>query len=154
MEDRPARRRTFLAMGSRLLPFLLVAAALLADGGGAHRAAYYLVLLAVPAAAAAAFVGVADVLEGKPALGRAITATLSLLLLLVGCAARAGAAEGAAVPAIAVSAAVAAAVVYAVPLVGWLFEPVRPRRRAPQRARRAAPPARAELRSQRSAEAA
>jgi hypothetical protein len=139
MEDRPARRRTFLAMGSRLLPFLLVVAALLADGGSAHRAAYYLVLLAVPAAAAACFVGVADVLEGKPALARGITTTLSLLLLVIGCAARAGAAQGAAVPAVAVSAAVAALVVYSVPLVGWLFEPVRPRRQAPQRARRAAP---------------
>jgi len=142
MEDRPARGRTFLAMGSRLLPFLLVVGALLADGGSAHRAAYYLVLLAVPAAAAAAFVGVADVLEGKPALTRGITATLSLVLLVIGCAARAGAAEGAAVPAVAVSAAVAAAIVYAVPLVGWLFEPVRPHRHAPQRAHRATPPAR------------
>jgi hypothetical protein len=139
------RGRTFLAMGSRLLPFLLVVGALLADGGSAHRAAYYLVLLAVPAAAAAAFVGVADVLEGKPALARGITATVSLVLLVIGCAARAGAPEGAAVPAIAVSAAVAAAIVYGVPLVGWLFEPVRPRRRAPQRERRAAaPPAHAE----------
>src|SRR4051794_25120311 len=101
MEDRPARGRTFSAMGSRVLPFLLVVGALLADGGGAHRIAYYLVLLAVPAAAAAAFVGVADVLEGKPALTRGITATLSLVLLVIGCAARAGAAEGAAVPAIA-----------------------------------------------------
>lgn len=144
MEDRPARRRTFVAMGSRLLPFLLVVGALLADGGSAHRAAYYLGLLAVPAAAAAAFIGVADVLEGKPALARAVTTTLSLLFLVIGCAARAGAAQGAAVPAIALSAAVAAAVVYAVPLVGWLFEPVRPRRRAPQRARRAVPPAHAE----------
>ena len=142
MEDRPARRRTFLAMGSRLLPFLLVVGALLADGGSAHRAAYYLVLLAVPAAAAAAFVGVADVLEGKPALARGITATLSLALLVIGCAARAGAAEGTAVPAIAVSAAVAAVVVYAVPLVGWLFEPVTPRRRAGHRERRAASPSR------------
>jgi hypothetical protein len=130
-------------MGSRLLPFLLVVGALLADGGSAHRAAYYLALLAVPAAAAAAFVGIADVLEGKPALARGVTATLSLVLLVVGCAARTGSAVGAAVPAIAVSASVAAAVVYAVPLVGWLFEPVKPRRRAPQRERRAAqPPAR------------
>ena len=144
MEDRPARGRTFPAMGSRLLPFLLVVGALLADGGTAHRAAYYLVLLAVPAAAAAAFVGVADVLEGKPALARGITATVSLVLLVIGCAARAGAAEGAAVPAVAVSAAVAAAIVYAVPLVGWLFEPVRPRRRVRQRDRRAVPPAHAE----------
>ncbi len=142
MQDRPARRRTFLAMGSRLLPFLLVVGALLADGGSAHRAAYYLVLLAVPAAAAAAFVAVADVLEGKPALARGITTTLSLILLVIGCAARTAAAVGAAVPAIAVSAAVAAVVVYAVPLVGWLFEPVRPRRRVAQRARSAAPPVR------------
>jgi hypothetical protein len=154
MEDRPARGRTFPAMGSRLLPFLLVAAALLADGGSAHRAAYYFLLLAVPAAAAAAFVGVADVLEGKPALARGITATLSLVLVVIGCAARAGAAEGASVPAIAVSAAVAALTLYSVPLVGWLFEPVKPRRREPQRARRAAPQARAELRRPRSAEAA
>jgi hypothetical protein len=131
-------------MGSRLLPFLLVVGALLADGGTAHRAAYYLVLLAVPAAAAAAFVGVADVLEGKPALARGITATVSLVLLVIGCAARAGAPEGASVPAIAISAAVAAAIVYAVPLVGWLFEPVRPRRHVPQRERRAVPPAHAE----------
>ena len=135
------RGRTFLAMGSRLLPFLLVTGALLADGGSAHRAAYYLTLLAVPAAAAAAFVGISDVLEGKPALARGVSASLSLLLLVTGCAARAGAAEGAAVPAIAVSAAVAAIVVYAVPVVGWLFEPVRPQRRqaAPERVRRAAP---------------
>jgi hypothetical protein len=154
MEDRPARGRTFLGMGSRLLPFFLVVGALLADGGSAHRAAYYLVLLAVPAAGAAAFVGVADVLEGKPALARGTTATLALVLLVIGGAARAGAPEGAAVPAVAISAAVAAAIVYCAPLVGWLFEPVRPRRRAPQHERLAAPPARAELRSRRSAEAA
>lgn len=138
------RGRTFLAMGSRLLPFLLVVGALLADGGSAHRAAYYLVLLSVPAAAAAAFVGVADVLEGKPALVRGVTTTLSLVLLVIGCAARAGAAVGAAVPAIAVSAAVAAVAVYAVPLVGWLFEPVKPRRRASQRERATPPSRRAE----------
>lgn len=130
-------------MGSRLLPFLLVVGALLADGGSAHRAAFYLVLLAVPAAAAAAFVGVADVLEGKPALARGITTSVSLVLLVLGCAARSGAPAGAAVPKVAISAAVAAAVLYSVPLVGWLLEPLRPRRRAPQRSRRAAP-ARAE----------
>ena len=130
-------------MGSRLLPFLLVVGALLADGGSAHRAAYYLVLLAVPAAAAAAFVGVADVLEGKPALARGITASVSLVLLVLGCAARAGAPTGAAVPKVAISAAVAAVVVYTVPLVGWLFAPLRPRRHAPQSARRAVPASRA-----------
>ena len=130
-------------MGSRLLPFLFVVGALLADGGNAHRAAYYLVLLAVPAAAAATFVGVADVLEGKPAVARGITTSVSLVLLVLGCAARAGAPTGAAVPKVAISAAVAAVVVYTVPLVGWLFGQLRPRRHAPQRARRAAP-ARAE----------
>ena len=128
-------------MGSRLLPFLLVVGALLADGGSAHRAAYYLVLLAVPAAAAAAFVGVADVLEGKPALARGITTSVSLVLLVLGCAARAGAPAGATVPKIAISAAVAAVVLYAVPLVGWLFEPLHLRKTAPRSERSAATPA-------------
>ena len=141
MEDRPARSRTFPAMGSRLLPFLLVVGALLADGGSAHRAAYYLVLLAVPAAAAAAFVGVADVLEGKPALGRGITTSVSLVLLVLGCATRAGAPAGATVPKLAISAAVAALILYATPLVGWLFEPLRLRKTAPQSERSAAAPA-------------
>ena len=141
MEDRPARSRTLLAMGSRLLPFLLVVGALLADGGSAHRAAYYLVLLAVPAAAAAAFVGVADVLEGKPALARGITTSVSLMLLVLGCAVRAGAPAGAAVPKLAISAAVAALILYAVPLVGWLFEPLHLRQTAPKGERSAAAPA-------------
>jgi hypothetical protein len=140
-------------MGSRLFPFVLVAGALVADAGGAHRPAYYLLLLAVPAAAAAAFVGMADVLEGKPtSLAGGVTASLSLLLLVAGCAARSGAPAGGTVPAIAVSAAVAALVVYAVPLVGWLLEPVKPRRRAPVRAHGAH--RRAETPAARAAEAA
>jgi hypothetical protein len=130
-------------MGSRLLPLALAAGALLADGAGLHRGASYLVLLAVPAAAAAAFVGIADLLEGKPALARSITTTLALVLLIAGSVARSGAAPGAAVPHLAVSAAVAAMLVYALPLLGWLFEPLASRRRAPQRVRAAAP-ARAE----------
>ncbi len=131
-------------MGSRLLPLALVAGALLADGLGLHRGASYLVLLAVLGAGAAAFVGVADVLEGTAAWTRGVTCSLALVLLLVGSAARAGAADGAAVPHVAVSAAVAALLVYTLPLLGWLFEPLAPRRRARRRVRAAAPVSRAE----------
>jgi hypothetical protein len=120
-------------MGSRLLPLALAAGALLADGLGLHRGASYLVLLTVPAAAAAAFVGVADVMEGKRTWSRAIGTGLALALLLVGAAVRAGAPDGAAVPVLAVSTLVATLVVYSMPLLGWLVEPLHPRRRAPSR---------------------
>ena len=122
-------------MGSRPLPLVLAAGALLADGLGLHQSASYLVLLTVPAAAAAAFVGVADVLEGKEAWARAIATALALALLLLGAAVRANAPDGAAVPALAVSTLVAVLVVYSVPLLGWLVEPLRPRRREPRRVR-------------------
>jgi hypothetical protein len=115
-------------MGSRLLPLVLAAAALLADGLGLHRGASYVVLLAVPAAAAAAFVGVADVMEGKKTWSRAIGTTCALALLLVGAAARSGAPDEATVPVLAVSTLVAALVVYSMPALGWLVEPLRPRR--------------------------
>ena len=118
-------------MGSRLLPLALVAGALLADGRGLHRSASYLVLGAVVAAAAATFVGVADVMEGKDAWLRAVGTGSALALLLLGAAVRANAPEGAAVPALAVSTLVAVLVVYSLPLVGWLVEPLRPRRREP-----------------------
>ena len=118
-------------MGSRLLPLALAAGALLADALGLHRGASYLVLLAVVAAAAAAFVGVADVLEGKPARLRATGATGALALLALGAAARAAAPLGASLPALAASTLVAALVVYSLPVVGWVLEPLRPRRRAP-----------------------
>jgi len=121
-------------MGSRLLPLALAAGALLADGAGLHRSASYLVLLTIPAAAAAAFVAVADVMEGKAGWLRAIATAGALGMLLLGAAVRAGAPEGAAVPVLAVSTLVAALVVYSLPLVGWLLEPLRPRRRAPSRA--------------------
>lgn len=131
-------------MGSRLLPLVLVLGALLADGAGVHRIAYYLVLLAVVGAAAAAFLGISDALEGKKhGRLRGTTSSLALVLLLAGAAARAGAADGASVPHVALSAAVAAVVVYALPLVGWVLEPLAPRRRAPRPARASAP-ARAE----------
>jgi hypothetical protein len=122
-------------MGSRLLPLLLAAGALLADGLGLHRGASYLVLLTVPAAAAAAFVAVADLMEGKKARARAIGTALALALLLLGAVTRAGAPDGAAVPALAVSTLVAVLVVYSVPLLGWLVEPLRLRRREPRHVR-------------------
>ncbi len=122
-------------MGSRLLPLALAAGALLAGGIGLHRAASYLVLLAVVAAAAAAFVAIADVMEGKDAWLRAAATTGALALLLLGAAARANASEGAGVPALAASTLVAALLVYSLPLVGWLVEPLRLRRRAPVRTR-------------------
>jgi peptidoglycan/LPS O-acetylase OafA/YrhL len=120
-------------MGSRLLPLALVAGALLAYGLGFHRGASYLVLLAVPAAAAAAFVAVADVMEGKDAWPRAIATAIALVILLLGAAVGANAPDGAAVPALAVSTLVATLVVYSLPLMGWLLEPLRPRRRDPSR---------------------
>jgi hypothetical protein len=120
-------------MGSRLLPLALAAGALSADLLGLHRGASYLVLLTVPAAAAAAFVGVADVMEGKRTWSRAIGTALALALLLVGAAARAGAPEGSTVPVLAVSTLVATLLVYSLPLLGWLVEPLRPRRVEPLR---------------------
>jgi hypothetical protein len=124
-------------MGSRLLPLVLVACALLGDAIGLHRGASYLVLLAVVAAAAAAFVGVADVMEGKDAWLRAIGASGALAILLLGAAVRAGAAAGTGVPALAVSTLVAALVVYSLPAIGWLVEPLRPRQVEPSRIREA-----------------
>jgi hypothetical protein len=125
-------------MGSRLLPLSLVAGVLLADETGAHRVAYYLLLLAVVGAAAAAFLGAGDALGGKDAAGlRGVTTCVALALLVLGAAARAGAPAGASVPKLGISAAVAAVVVYGLPLVGWLLEPLRPRRRSPARARAA-----------------
>lgn len=124
-------------MGSRLLPLALAAGALFADAVGLHRGASYLVLLAVVASAAAAYVAVADVLEGRPALLRAIGASGALALLVLGAAARATAPVGASVPALAVSTLVASLVVYSLPVVGWLLEPLRPRRREPVRTREA-----------------
>jgi hypothetical protein len=111
-------------MGSRLLPLLLALGASLADLGGRHQLAGVLVLLAIPCAAAAAFLAISDVLEGRPALVRALTTTPALLLFLVGSAVRHGAPAGAHVPAAAVSAVVAAGVLYLVPVLLWVLQPV------------------------------
>ena len=123
-------------MTSRVLPLTLAALAAVADGAGAHRVALYLVLLAIPGAAGAAFVAASDAFEGRRgAAFRAMSTTLALVLLVVASAVRENAPHGAAVPPLAISAIFAALVAYALPLVGWLVEPVPLRARpAPVRA--------------------
>jgi hypothetical protein len=118
------RARTFFVMGSRLLAPGLALAALLADAGGVHGLASWLVLLAVPAAAAAAFVGISDALEGLGAV-RAVTASLALVLLVVGSAVREGAPRGGPVPTIAISAMVMVLLCYGIPGLLWVLQPVR-----------------------------
>ncbi len=125
-------------MGSRLLPLTLALVALVADVTSHDRLASYAVLLAVVGAAAAAFVGVGSLLEGNGALLHALTTVLALVLLLVGSVVRASAAVGGHVPTLAVSTLVLAALVYAVPLLGWLLEPLVPRAK-PARDLRAQP---------------
>ncbi len=120
-------------MGSRLLPLSLATGALLADATGLHHIAFYLVLLAVVGAAAAAFVGVGDLLEGTGSLVRAGTTGLALTLLVLGSAVRANATVGGHVPAVAVSTVVAAVLVYALPVLGWLLEPLAPKPARPVR---------------------
>jgi len=115
-------------MQTRLLPPALALCALLADAAGLHGLAFWLVLLALPAAAAAAFVGLSDGLAGNGWLPGA-TATLAVLLLVLGSAVREAAAQGAAVPTLAVTAVVGALVLYGVPGLAWLLEPLRPRPR-------------------------
>jgi len=116
-------------MGSRLLAPGLALGALLADTGGVHGLAFWLVLLALPVAAAAAFVGVSDALAGVGVL-RGVTASLALVLLVLGSAVREGASRGASVPALAVSSIVLALVCYGIPALVWLLEPLRPVRTA------------------------
>jgi hypothetical protein len=112
-------------MSSRLLPLALAICALLADGGGLHGLAFWLVLLALPCAASAALVAVSDALEGNRGWLSGVTASLSLLLLVLGSTVREHAARGAHVPTLAVTALVAAVIVYALPGLAWVLEPVR-----------------------------
>ncbi len=114
-------------MGSRLLPLSVALGALLADAAGLHRLAFYLLLLAVPGAAAAAFVAAADAFEARRAWPRAASTTLALTLLVTASAVRNNMPHGAAVPPLAISALVGAVIVYGLSLLGWLFEPLRPR---------------------------
>ena len=116
-------------MGSRLLPLVLAFAALVADVTSHDRIASYAVLLAVVGAAAAALVAVGSLLEGKGSVVQAVTTVLALVLLLAGSVVRASAPVGGHVPTLAVSTLVLAGLVYALPLLGWLLEPLVPRPR-------------------------
>ena len=122
-------------MGSRLLPLVLATAALAAAAGGFGEFALWLALVTVPAAAAAAFVAVSDALEGRPALLRAVTSSVALVLVVVASAARENAPTGAGAPPLATWGLLLALLAYGVPLVAWVLEPMRvPRRsRRPQR---------------------
>ncbi len=121
-------------MGSRLLPLVLATAALAAGVVGLGGLALWLGLVAVPAAAAAAFVAVSDTLEGRPALLRAITSGVALGLVVLACAVRASAPTGASPSPLATWGLLLALFAYAIPLVVWVFEPVRiPSRTQPRR---------------------
>src|SRR5215469_5540304 len=99
-------------MGSRLLPLVLATAVLVAAAAGLGRLALWLGLLAVPVAAAAAFASVSDLLEGRPALLRAVTSGTALALLVLASAVRENTATGATVSQLATWALVAAVLVY------------------------------------------
>jgi hypothetical protein len=116
-------------MATRLLAPALALGAVLADGAGLHGLALWLVLLALPVAAAIACVGLSDALAGRGWL-LGSTATLAVLLLVLGSTVRESAVQGAAVPTLAITAVVGALVLYAVPALAWLLEPLRPRPRA------------------------
>jgi hypothetical protein len=123
-------------MGSRLLPLALATVALAAGAVGLQGIALWIGLAAVPAAAAAAFVAVSDVLEGRPALLRAVTSVGALALVVLASAARSNAPEGAAVPRLATWALLAALIGYSIPVVTWVLEPVKVPRTRPERRRR------------------
>jgi len=127
-------------VGSRLLPLVLATAALAAGAVGFGGLALWLGLLAVPAAAAVAFVAVSDTLEGRPALLRATTSVVALVLVVVASAARENAPIGAGASPLATWGLLLALLLYGVPLVAWVLEPMRvPRRtRRPQRRLRSA----------------
>ena len=126
-----------MGVGSRLLPLVLATAALAAGAGGLDGLALWLGLATVPAAAAAAFNAVSDVLEGRPALLRAVTGGVALGLFVLASAVRENAPTGGAASPLATWALVVALLAYAAPLVVWVLEPVRvPRRtRRPRRLR-------------------
>jgi uncharacterized membrane protein len=111
-------------MSSRLLAPGIALAAVAADATGIHGLAFWLVLLALPIAAAAAFVGVSDALVGEGAL-RGLTASLALVLLVLGSAVRENAPRGGHVPALAVSSVVMALLCYGIPGLLWVLEPLR-----------------------------
>jgi hypothetical protein len=122
-------------VGSRLLPLVLATAALAAGAAGFGGVALWLGLLTVPAAAAAAFVAVSDMLEGRPALLRAVTSGAALALVVVASAARENAPRGAGASPLATWGLLLALLAYGVPLVVWVLEPMRMPGRTPTRTR-------------------
>jgi hypothetical protein len=128
-------------VGSRLLPLVLATAALAAGPLGFDGFALWLGLLTVPAAAAVVFVAVSDTLEGRPALLRAVTGGVALLLVVVASAARANAPTGAGASPLATWGLLLALLAYGVPLVAWLLEPMRVPRRGRTRPQRRLRPA-------------
>jgi hypothetical protein len=121
-------------VGSRLLPLVLATAALAAGTAGLGGLALWLGLLTVPAAAGAAFVAISDTLEGRPALLRASTGSVALVLVVLASAARQNAPTGGGVSPLVTGALVLALLAYGIPVVVWMLEPLRvPRRTRPQR---------------------
>lgn len=116
-------------MGSRLLPLSLALGALVAGAAGSDRVAFVLVLLAIPCAAAASFVAISDALEGRAARLRAVSTSVALALIVIGCTVRESAPRGGHVPPFAVSTLVIAMIVYTLPALVWLLEPLRLRPR-------------------------
>jgi hypothetical protein len=96
----------------------------------------WLGLFAIPAAAAAAFVAVSDLLEGKSKSIFAVTSSLALAFVVLGCAVRSNAVAGTAAPPLATWALLAALFAYSVPTLVWMLEPVKVTRTKPQRRRR------------------
>jgi len=126
-------------VGSRLLPLVLATAALAAGISGLGGLALWLGLLAVPVAAASAFVAVSDVLEGRPALLRAVTTGMALALLIVASAVRENAAIGSAPSPLATWALLLGLLAYAVPAVVWILAPLRVSREPQPHRRRLRP---------------
>jgi hypothetical protein len=123
-----------LGVGSRLLPLVLATAALATGTVGLGGLALWLGLLTVPAAAAAAFLAISDTLDGRPALLRAVTGSVALLLVVLASAARQNAPTGVGASPLTTGALVLALLAYGLPFVVWMLEPMRvPRRARPQR---------------------
>ncbi len=98
-------------------------------------------LFAIPVAAAGMFVAISDVLEEKSPLTPAVTSSLALAFIVLGCAVRSNAAVGTAASPLATWALVAALLAYSVPVVAWVLEPVKVTRTKPARRRRRPRPA-------------
>ena len=111
-------------------------AAFAAGAAGLGGLALWLGLLAVPVAAAAAFVAISDVMEDRLTLIHAVTNSLALGFIVLGCAVRSNALAGTAAPPLATWALLAALLAYSVPAFAWILEPVKVTRTKPERRRR------------------